>query len=100
MARQGFRVTAVDISAPALQAAAAASAADGLPADNPTWLLQDIFQLQEQHGVGPDSQDSSCNAAASHTSGYDFIYDCQGACCILVGCCVAVAGYVPATRTA
>lgn len=63
MARHGFRVTAVDISAAALQAAAAAASAEGLPADNPQLLCQDIFELDAQQAPG-----------------FAFIYDCQGGC--------------------
>jgi len=47
LARQGFQVTAADISAAALHAAAAASAAEGLDDNNPRWLLQDVFTLHK-----------------------------------------------------
>lgn len=61
LARQGYQVKALDISAVALQAAATAAAAEQLSESNPQWVQQDIFQLQ------------GCEECA-----YDFIYDCQG----------------------
>jgi 2-polyprenyl-3-methyl-5-hydroxy-6-metoxy-1,4-benzoquinol methylase len=61
LAQHGFRVTAVDLSAAALQAAATAASAEGLPPDNPQWLRQDIFELDAHQG---------------HQ--FSFIYDCQG----------------------
>jgi SAM-dependent methyltransferase len=88
LSQQGFKVTAVDISAPALQAAAAASAAEGLPADNPEWLLHDIFELTTgcqqlpTTGAGAHGADGACGSQPTPTVGYqgnfDFIYDCQG----------------------
>lgn len=90
LAHHGYKVTAVDISAAALQAAAAAAAAEGLPAGNPQWLLKDIFELpalakQQQGAANATSCGGSAsdavpdpNAAVPHC--YDFIHDCQGGC--------------------
>lgn len=79
LARQGFFVTAVDLSAVALHAAAAAATAEGLPPDNPRWLLQDIFTLDQSQ---PDQElpqtPAPVHQAKQTCSQYDFIYDCQG----------------------
>lgn len=88
LAQQGYNVTAMDISAAALQAAAAASAAEGLPAGNPEWLLRDIFELTTGCQQQPDTEASAHAAGGVYglvstpTAGYQgcfhFIYDCQG----------------------
>jgi SAM-dependent methyltransferase len=88
LSQQGFKVTAVDISAPALRTAAAAAAAEGLPAGNPEWLLRDIFELTTScqqlpiAGALAHGADSACGSQPTPTPQYqgcfEFIYDCQG----------------------
>jgi len=60
LAKQQFRVTAVDIIPDALRQAAAAAAAAGLQDSNPRFLLHDVMQLQD---LSP--------------AGFDMLYDCQ-----------------------
>lgn len=61
MLLQGFKVTAVDIVPAALEAATATAAAAGLPPDNPSFQIHDVFTL-----------DYSAFGQA-----FDMVYDCQ-----------------------
>jgi SAM-dependent methyltransferase len=86
LAHKRYAVTAVDISAAALRAAASAAAAEGLTPDNPAWLLKDIFELDSSTAQSPavqrvstgGSTSQATSAAVTPVSGYDFVYDCQG----------------------
>lgn len=91
LAHKGYAVTAVDISGPALQAAAAAAAAEGLSPNNPAWIQRDIFELDGNRapeteakqdktaantGQGPSAGDAPA-AEEGRLGGFDFVYDCQ-----------------------
>lgn len=86
LARTRYAVTAVDISAAALRAAASAAAVEGLTPDNPAWLLKDIFELEGstaqlpavQHVSTGGSTSEATSAATTPVGGFDFVYDCQG----------------------
>lgn len=86
LAHKGFAVTAIDISAAALREAAAAAAAEGLPPDNPAWLLKDIFELKDSTAQSPTAHYSSTGGSTSQAttaantpvSAFNFVYDCQG----------------------